>query len=172
MAFADGEIAQVRAATDIVAIISEQVALKKSGRRWSGLCPFHGEKTPSFSVNAEEGMYYCFGCRASGDAIKFVRETHHLDFRDALQSSPIRPASNSTTTQTSGPQRKERQEAMEAMARAVEWYHDRLLSAPDARRARDYLRSRGIDGDTARRFKLGWAPRTSGMNSHSRWDCP
>jgi DNA primase len=109
MAFADGEIAQVRAATDIVAIISEQVALKKSGRRWSGLCPFHGEKTPSFSVNAEEGMYYCFGCRASGDAIKFVRETHHLDFRDALQFLADKAGIELHDDATSGPQRKERQ---------------------------------------------------------------
>jgi len=69
----DEEVAQVRAATDIVALISEHAALKKVGRRWSGLCPFHTEKTPSFSVNAEEGFYYCFGCHASGDAISFVR---------------------------------------------------------------------------------------------------
>ena len=72
MAISDSEIAQVRSATDIVALIGEYVALKKSGRRWSGLCPFHGEKTPSFSVNAEEGIYYCFGCHVSGDQITFV----------------------------------------------------------------------------------------------------
>jgi hypothetical protein len=85
MAISESEIAQVRSATDIVALISETVALKKSGRRWTGLCPFHGEKTPSFSVNAEEGRYYCFGCRASGDQITFVREIQHLDFMDALR---------------------------------------------------------------------------------------
>ena len=61
MAFADGEVAQVRAATDIVAIISEVTALKKAGVRWEGLCPFHAEKTPSFSVNAAQGYYHCFG---------------------------------------------------------------------------------------------------------------
>src|SRR3984957_20309248 len=85
MAISESEIAQVRSATDIVALISETVALKKSGRRWTGLCRFHGEKTPSFSVNAEEGRYYCFGCRASGDQITFVREIQHLDFMDALR---------------------------------------------------------------------------------------
>ena len=83
--FRRAEIAQVRAATDIVALITEYVALKKSGRRWQGLCPFHGEKSPSFSVNAEEGRYYCFGCRASGDQITFVREMQHLDFVDAVR---------------------------------------------------------------------------------------
>ena len=81
----DEEVAQVRAATDIVGLISEHAALKKVGRRWSGLCPFHTEKTPSFSVNAEEGFYYCFGCQESGDAITFVRAMDHLDFVDAVR---------------------------------------------------------------------------------------
>ena len=78
MAISESEIAQVRSATDIVALISETVALKKSGRRWTGLCPFHGEKTPSFSVNAEEGRYYCFGCRASGDQDVYKRQKEDL----------------------------------------------------------------------------------------------
>jgi len=158
MAISDGEIAQVRAATDIVALISEFVALKKAGRRWSGLCPFHGEKTPSFSVNAEEGRYYCFGCRASGDQITFVREMHHLDFIDALRLLADRAGIELHEDANAGPARKERQEFLAAMDKAVEWYHDRLLHAPDARPAREYLRSRGIGGEIARQFKLGWAP--------------
>jgi DNA primase len=153
-----GEIAQVRAATDIVALISEQVALKKSGRRWTGLCPFHGEKTPSFFVNAELGVYNCFGCGASGDAITFVRETQHLDFRDALQLLADKSGIELHDTAQSGPQRQERQDLLAAMERAVDWYHRRLLDAPDAGPARQYLRSRGIDGDTVRQFRLGWAP--------------
>jgi DNA primase len=158
MAISDNEIAQVRAATDIVALISEQVALKKSGRRWTGLCPFHGEKTPSFSVNAEEGRYYCFGCRASGDQITFVREMQHLDFVDALRLLADRAGIELHEDANAGPARKERQEYMATMERAVEWYHDRLLKGPDARAAREYLKSRGIDGEVARQFKLGWAP--------------
>ncbi|MFI5034861.1 MAG: DNA primase [Acidimicrobiales bacterium] len=158
MTISESEIAQVRAATDIVALISEHVALKKSGRRWSGLCPFHAEKTPSFSVNAEEGRYYCFGCRASGDQITFVREIQHLDFVDALRQLADRAGIELHEEGPSGPARKERQEFLEAMARAVAWYHDRLLNAPDARPAREYLRSRGIEGELARRFLLGWAP--------------
>ena len=153
-----GEIAQVRAATDIVALISEQVALKKAGRRWSGLCPFHGEKTPSFSVNAEQGIYYCFGCHVSGDAITFVRETQHVDFRDALQILADKAGIELHDDSASAPKRKERQELLDAMDRAVEWYHQRLLTAPDAGRARQYLRSRGIEGEAVRQFKLGWAP--------------
>src|SRR6202167_1857499 len=158
MAISESEIAQVRSATDIVALISETVALKKSGRRWTGLCPFHGEKTPSFSVNAEEGRYYCFGCRASGDQITFVREIQHLDFMDALRLLADRAGIELHDDANAGPARKERQEAMAAMDKAVMWYHERLLNAPDARPAREYLKSRGIAGDIARRFKLGWAP--------------
>ena len=158
MAISESEIAQVRSATDIVALISETVALKKSGRRWTGLCPFHGEKTPSFSVNAEEGRYYCFGCRASGDQITFVREIQHLDFMDALRLLADRAGIELHDDANAGPARKERQEALAAMDKAVTWYHERLLNAPDARPAREYLKSRGIGGDIARQFKLGWAP--------------
>ena len=158
MALADDDIAQVRAATDIVALISEHVALKKSGRRWSGLCPFHAEKTPSFSVNAEEGRYYCFGCRASGDAITFVREVQHLDFVDAVRQLADRAGVELHEDASAGAARHERQELLSAMAAAVDWYHDRLLHAPDARPAREYLTSRGIGGDLARQFRLGWAP--------------
>jgi DNA primase len=158
MAISDNEIAQVRAATDIVALISEQVALKKSGRRWTGLCPFHGEKTPSFSVNAEEGRYYCFGCRVSGDQITFVREMQHLDFVEAVRLLADRAGIELHEDANAGPARKERQEYMATMERAVEWYHERLLTGPDARAAREYLKSRGIDGEVARKFKLGWAP--------------
>ena len=158
MAISPDEIAQVRAATDIVALISEHVALKKSGRRWTGLCPFHGEKTPSFSVNAEEGLYYCFGCRAAGNQFTFVREMQHVDFIEALRMLADRAGIELHEDANAGPARKERQEYLKSMDRAVEWYHDRLLNSPDARPAREYLRSRGIGGEVARQFRLGWAP--------------
>jgi DNA primase len=158
MAISDRDIADVRSRTDIVALISEQVALKKSGRRWTGLCPFHGEKTPSFSVNAEEGRYYCFGCRVSGDAITFVREMQHLDFVDAVRQLAERAGVELHEDANAGPARKERQEYLAAMDQAVDWYHERLLTGPDARAAREYLKARGINGDVARQFKLGWAP--------------
>ena len=158
MAISDSDIAAVRAATDIVALITEQVALKKTGRRWTGLCPFHGEKTPSFSVNAEEGRYYCFGCRVAGDQITWVRETMHLDFVDAVRLLADRASIELHEDANASKERKDRQRLLEAMERAVDWYHHRLLEAPDARVARDYLRSRGISGEIARQFRLGWAP--------------
>jgi len=158
MTISEAEIAQVRSATDIVALITEYVALKKAGRRWQGLCPFHAEKSPSFSVNAEEGRYYCFGCRVSGDQITFVREMQHLDFVEAVRVLADRAGIELHEDDSSGPARKERQEFLAAMDKAVAWYHERLLNSPDARPARDYLRSRGISGEVARQFHLGWAP--------------
>src|ERR1700722_6524176 len=163
----DEEVAQVRAATDIVQLISEHAALKKVGRRWSGLCPFHTEKTPSFSVNAEEGFYYCFGCQQSGDAITFVRAMDHLDFVDAVRFLADRAGITLHEDQEMGRDHKRRSELLDAMERAVEWYHARLLRWPDAGPARDYLRSRGYDGDTVRQGPWGWAPAAWGAMAKS-----
>ena len=121
MSVAPEEIARVRSATDIVALVSEHVALKKSGQRWTGLCPFHEERTASFSVNAQEGLYYCFGCRASGDAITFVRETQHLDFIDALRQLAERAG---IELQEDDEQRggwRDRSALYDAVERAVSW---------------------------------------------------
>src|SRR5271165_1668287 len=114
MGIPDEDVARVRAATDIVALIGEHAALKKQGRRWVGLCPSHAEKTPSFSVNAEEGFYYCFGCQASGDAISFVRETEHLDFVDAVRYLADRAGVTIHEDADGGPDRKRRAELLEA----------------------------------------------------------
>jgi DNA primase len=155
------DIERTRSATDIVALVSEKVALRRVGRRWVGLCPFHSEKTPSFSVNAELGRYYCFGCQASGDAISFVRETEHLDFPGAVEALAARagvPLRYEGAEHEPGAPRRRTKALAEAMERAVTWYHERLLSSADAAPARQYLRSRGYDGETVRHFRLGWAP--------------
>ena len=159
MGIADEDVLKVRDATDIAALIGEVVALRKSGTRWTGLCPFHAEKTGSFSVNAELGAYYCFGCQAKGDAITFVREIHHLDFVGAVEMLANRAGIQLTyTTSGEGEGRKKRTRLVEAMSRAVEWYHDRLLNSPDAGEARGYLRSRDFTSDMVRQYKIGWAP--------------
>ena len=85
MGILDEDVARVRESADIVAIAGEHIALKRVGRRYTGLCPFHGEKSPSFSINPELGLYYCFGCGAKGDAISFLREVEHLDFVEAVE---------------------------------------------------------------------------------------
>ncbi len=159
LSFSDDDIARVRAATDFVAVVSEHLGLRRVGRRWIGLCPFHAERTPSFSVNAEEGLYYCFGCGAGGDSIRFVQEVDHLGFADALERLATKAGMVIESNDlAANQQRHRRSRLVEAMAKAVAWYHDRLLHAPDASAARSYLRSRGYDGDVVRRYRLGWAP--------------
>ncbi len=159
MGIHDEDVARVREATDIVAVISEYVQLKRVGRRWQGLCPFHAEKTPSFSVNAEMGVYHCFGCKASGDAITFVREIEHADFPEAVERLAGKAGiALRYTAPGEGADRQKRGKLTEALEQAVEWYHQRLLTSPDAGQARGYLRHRGYDGDVVRQYKLGWAP--------------
>ncbi len=159
MGIHDEDVARVREATDIVAVIGEYVQLKRVGRRWQGLCPFHAEKTPSFSVNAEMGVYHCFGCKASGDAITFLREVEHADFPEAVERLAGRSGiALRYTSPGEGADRQKRGKLTEALEQAVEWYHQRLLTAPDAGQARSYLRHRGYDGDIVRQYKLGWAP--------------
>src|SRR5271170_2985991 len=120
MGIPDEDVARVRAATDIVALIGEHAALRRSGQRWVGLCPFHTEKSPSFSVNAEEGFYYCFGCQASGDAITFVRETEHLDFVDAVRRLADRAGITIREEGGSGRDGQRRKVYFDAMERATE----------------------------------------------------
>jgi DNA primase len=159
MGIVDDDIARVREASDIVAIVSQHTALRRVGRRYQGLCPFHAEKTPSFSVNAEEGLYHCFGCGASGDVITFVRETEHLDFVGAVELLAGKAGVTLRyTDKAEGESRKQRERLVDAMRKAVAWYHERLLHGDDAAGARKYLRSRSYDGDVVREYQLGWAP--------------
>jgi DNA primase len=158
VAIPEEDVARVRAATDIVALIGEHAALKRQGTRWVGLCPFHQEKSPSFSVNAEAGLYYCFGCQKSGDAISFVRDVEHLDFVEAVRRLADRAGVTITEDAAVTAERQRRNPLYDAMTRAVDFYHERLLVGADGGPARDYLRSRGYDGDVVRAFKLGWAP--------------
>lgn len=159
MAIVGDDIERVRAATSIVDIVQQYVALRKTGRNWVGLCPFHAEKSGSFNVREDAGYFKCFGCQAGGDVFKFVQEIENIDFVAAVEKLASR--ANITLTYTSGGENKDRsrrKELIAAMEAAVEWYHQRLLTAPDARPARDYLRDRGLAGDVARQFKLGYAP--------------
>ncbi|MDQ1395899.1 MAG: primase, partial [Acidimicrobiaceae bacterium] len=159
MGIVDEDVARVRAATDFVGLAGEHVGLKKVGRQWQGLCPFHAEKSPSFSINAELGVYHCFGCGAGGDVISFVRDLEHLTFVEAVERLAGRAGiALRYDDGTDGRDRQRRNRLLEAMAKAVDWYHQRLLNASDAAPARGYLRSRGYDGEIVRTFRLGWAP--------------
>ncbi len=145
--------------TDILTLIGEHVALKRVGLRYVGLCPFHSENTASFSVNAEEGFYYCFGCHASGDAISFVRQIERLDFVPAVEYLAGRAGVILTyDSEELSKHASKRTLLQSALAKAVEFYHDQLVNSPGAHEARDYLHSRGLDESDWEKFHLGWAP--------------
>jgi DNA primase len=159
MAIVDDDIERVRDATVISDVVQQYVALRRVGRNWVGLCPFHAERSGSFNVRDETGRYKCFGCQAGGDVFKFVQDIEHIDFVTAVEQLANKAGIELryTTGGESG-DRKRRAKLVAAMREAVAWYHQRLLTAPDARAARDYLRQRGLAGDVARQFQLGWAP--------------
>jgi DNA primase len=159
MGIHDEDVAAVRAASDIVAIVTEYTPLRRVGRQWTGLCPFHTEKTPSFSVNPNENVFYCFGCQAQGDVFDFVMQKEQVDFPTAVERLAGKAGVTLRYTDRSeGESRKRRAKLVDTLARAVAWYHERLLSGPDAGAARSYLRERGLDGDVVRDFQIGWAP--------------
>ena len=159
MGIAEDDIQRVRASVTLSDLVSPHTQLRRTGRSQVGLCPFHSERTGSFSVNDETGRYMCFGCGAKGDVFTFVQETQHLDFVAAVEF--LAGKAGIELHYTSGPatgERKRRKQLLEVMESAVQWYHTRLLESPDARQAREYLRERGLAGEVARKFRLGWAP--------------
>jgi DNA primase len=159
MAIEDDDIDKIRASVSIVDVVEQYVALKRVGRNWVGLCPFHAEKSGSFNVQEQTGRYKCFGCQAAGDVFTFVQEIEHLDFPGAVEHLAAKAGIQVRYTSAGQSQeRSRRKKLVAAMEVAVEWYHRRLLDDPAARPARDYLRRRGLAGDVARTFRLGWAP--------------
>lgn len=157
MAIADADVRRIREATDLVALVSETVALRRVGRRWVGLCPFHDERTPSFSVNPELGVYYCFGCHARGDAITFVREVNGLDFNEALEQLARRAGLRIEHETAREPRASSRREALEVLEAQAQWYVNQL-AGPAGERARAYLEARGIGDELIDRFRIGFAP--------------
>jgi DNA primase len=161
----DESIAEVRAATDIVALVGEYVALRPAGgTRMKGLCPFHQEKSPSFTVDSTRLHWHCFGCSEGGDAIDFVQKQETMSFTEAVERLAQRAGIELRYEGRSAGERGSlgrKSRLVAAQAEAVAFYHQTLLESPDARPARDYLRSRGFDRATAERFRLGWAPAGS-----------
>lgn len=159
MGIHDEDIARVRSSADLVAIIGEHTEIKRSGRNFMARCPLHGERTPSLSVSPEKGVYYCFGCQRSGDAITFVQEIDGLDFVGAVEALASRFGIQLRYTSAGEGQRRGRKKSLqEAVGKAAEFYHQRLLSGSESAEARSYLRGRGYDGDLVRKYKIGWAP--------------
>lgn len=155
----ENDVTRVLEKTDIVGLIAEHVALKRVGLRYVGLCPFHSENTPSFSVNAEEGFYYCFGCHASGDAISFIRAIERIEFVQAVEHLASRAGLtlNYDSEELSKGASK-RSSLQSAVSKAVDFYHDQLKTSKEAGAVRDYLASREIVESDIETFRLGWAP--------------
>lgn len=160
-------IALVRDRTDIVAVVRESVpSLKKAGRRFLGLCPFHKEKTPSFNVNPDSGVYHCFGCGEGGDAIKFVMRMEGYTFHEAVRALaeshgiPIEEERGAAPPSDAERHRKEREALYGVMSIAAAWYEEQLQKHPQRQYAVDELARRGLDPshEAVRAFRIGYAP--------------
>lgn len=167
--YPEDDVAAVRDATDIVALVSESVLLKQKGRLYWGNCPFHQEKTPSFKIDPATGLWHCFGCGAGGDVFGFVMRRENLEFPDALRLLAER--GRITITERAGALPSGRRERlMAATEAAASFYHQALLTSdqPKADAARKYLSRRGFHIETAKRFTLGWAEGGSTLWRHLR----
>lgn len=160
-------VAAVRSAGDIVRLVGDYVALKPAGSRLKGLCPFHQEKTPSFSVDPERGLFYCFGCQAGGDLFRFAMLSEQIDFPEAVEFLARRWAVPLPTADS--PRDRMRRRVLEAGDVAHRWFRARLVDAAEGRKAREYLERRGIGDATVEALGLGYAPDDwERLNRHLR----
>ena len=155
----EATLAEIRARTNIVEVISGYVGLSKSGRNYMGLCPFHGEKTPSFSVNEERGFFHCFGCNESGNAFTFLSKIDGLTFPEAVRYLAQRAGVALPDSRDPQAQERARLYRLNEMA-AV--YFQRCLAGNAGASARQYLTERGLQPDIVTQFRLGFAPPWSG----------
>ena len=160
VAFSRDDIDRVRQATDLVELFGAVTKVKRSGRSYMAICPFHQEKSPSMSIDPAKGVYHCFGCQKSGDVYTFLQETQGLDFNEAVEELARRAGIHLESDPGAHRRRGRRNAFHEAVRRAIEVYHRRLKVAPEAGPARAYLRSRGYDADVVDEYKLGYAPET------------
>ena len=151
------EIDRVREATDIVDLVSEVTKVKRSGRAYMAICPFHEEKTPSMSLDRTRGFYHCFGCGKGGDVFGFVEETQAVDFRDALEILARKAGITLVHDPADAKRRGKQGSAVDALRKAADLYHNRLKKSSEAGPARAYLRARGYDVDVIDDWRLGFA---------------
>jgi DNA primase len=163
--FTRDSIDRLRDAVDMVDLVGAKTDLRRVGSRWSGLCPFHDERTPSFSVNAEEKLFYCFGCQAKGDAIGFVEQADGLDFVDAVEQLADRygvQLEREDDDPEASERRVKRARLRSLLERAAQFYSKYLFESTEARAAREYLAGRGLSDEILREFRVGYSP--------SAWD--
>ena len=158
------DIALVKERSSIEDVVREHVTLRPAGPgSLKGLCPFHDEKTPSFNIRPAVGAWHCFGCGEGGDVISFLQKVEHLTFAEAVERLAQRLGMELQYEEGGRPREGEslgrRSRLIEAHRAAQEFYHRALLESPEARIGRDFLRERGFDGEAAKRFGVGFAPR-------------
>ena len=156
------KIEEIKRQTDIVSLISQYLPLKKVGKNYRALCPFHSEKTPSFYVSSEKGIFYCFGCKKSGNAISFLMEYEKIDFPDAIKRLAKNLGIEIDTTK--GLKYKEIYEANEHASQ----FYALCLSKEIGRRGQNYLKDRNIDLNKLKDFRLGYAPSSGGLVTYMR----
>jgi DNA primase len=155
----DEALETVRARTDIVELIGRYLKLKKVGGRYVGLCPFHTEKTPSFSVNPQKGFFHCFGCKASGDVFTFVMRMNGKSFPEALGELAERAGVELPAQRRVDPEQRERkQRYLDVLERAAAFYEDELRRQDPGQAVSRYMRERGLSEGVAKRYRLGYAP--------------
>ncbi len=149
---------ELRARVTLSSVVMRTTKLQKAGREWKACCPFHNEKTPSFTVSDEKGFYHCFGCGAHGDVIRWMTDQRGLAFMDAVKELASEAGMEVPRADPRETEQAERRAGLhDVMASAQEWFKNNLLS-DEGRRAREYLASRGLDGHTIERFGFGYAP--------------
>ena len=158
----DASVEAVKQAADIVPLVEARTRLRKVGGRYTGLCPFHQEKTPSFSVSPERGTYHCFGCGVGGDTLDFVMRIEHLSFAEAVerlaQRAGIEIRYEQGGSSTRGGNAGQRTRLVSAHREAVAFYTERLLNDPAAKPARAFLAERGFDDAAAAAYGVGYSP--------------
>jgi len=166
----DTSVEAVKAAANIVDLVETRTRLRKVGARYTGLCPFHQEKTPSFSVSPDRGTYHCFGCGVGGDAISFVRETENLDFVGAIEWLADRfhvPLEYEESSPEADAQRK-RKERLYALLDQAAAFYERTLWTDSGKAVQEYLASRGLKEEVCREFRLGLSPSGSTLTKKAR----
>ena len=149
---------ELRARTVLSAVIAPSVKLLRAGREWKACCPFHNEKTPSFTVNDDKGFYHCFGCGAHGDAIRFLTDNRGMQFMDAVKELAVKAGLEVPAPDPQARERAERAATLtDVMAEVAKWYFEQLQGIAGAD-AREYLKRRAIDAATIQRFGFGLAP--------------
>jgi DNA primase len=154
-------VERVRDAVDFVEIVAARTELRRAGKGYEGLCPFHDERTPSFGIDPDQKVYFCFGCEAAGDLFTFVRETEGLDFRGALELLADRYGVQLDAEREDpreAQRRRARERLLELLARASAFYQRCLWESTEAEPARSYLQERGLGEEVLRQFSVGYAP--------------